>query len=107
MKDYTQISKYCFGDWYFEGEVNGHRTKIVICINSEKLIINWYIAGIYKEGKELSSNAHWYGEYLCFTEGQNYFVSNADELTLNFGEFSQPGVVGMVKWEHIFKRMGR
>ncbi|MBI3518045.1 MAG: hypothetical protein HY062_01640 [Bacteroidetes bacterium] len=104
-KYYTKVGKSIFGHWYFEQTIENYRTKIIISINSEKLIINWYIAGIYKEGIEISSNAHWYGDFLCFTEGQKYFVTHADEKILKFGEFSQLGVVGLVKWEYEFQKM--
>lgn len=107
MDKYSQVLSFFYGNWYLDKVINGRQTKIIICITSEKLIINWYIAGIYKEGKELSSNAHWYGDFLCFTEEQKYFITHADEKLLKFGEFSQPGIVGLVKWEHEFQRMAK
>lgn len=93
------------GAWIFEGDQRGSRFKIVLSIDDEKVVINNYIANIYRDGKEISSNAHWFGDYLCFTQGQKYFVKYADESKMLFGEFTSPGVVGLPVWEHEFKRM--
>lgn len=107
MSDEQKIkTNHCInGAWYFEGDQRGSRFKIVLSIDAERLVINNYIANIYKDGKEISSNAHWFGDYLCFTEEQKYFVKFADENKMLFGEFTSPGVVGLPLWEHEFTRM--
>ncbi len=101
----NKTGKFIYGAWYFEGNVKGSQFKIILSINEEKLVINNYIANIYKDGKEISSNAHWYEDYLCFTEGQKYFVRYADEKKMVFGEFTVAGVIGVPAWEHEFTRM--
>ena len=89
----TSTGQHINGAWYFEGDQRGSRFKIILSIDEEKLVINNYIANIYKDGKEISSNAHWYGDYFCFTEGQKYFVRYANETKMSFGEYTSPGVL--------------
>ena len=93
------------GSWCNDTKENDILHTIIVSINNGQLSINWFIANIYKEGLAISSNAHWYGDYLVFTERQKYFVKVADKEHLICGEFNQAGKYTEVKWEKEFKRM--
>ena len=93
------------GSWYNNTKEKDILHTINLSISNEQLSINWFVANIYVEGLAVSSNAHWYGDFLVFTEKQKYFVRYADKEYLIFGEFVQAGNYTEVKWEKEFKRM--
>jgi hypothetical protein len=92
------------GSWIFEGDQRGSGFKIKIEIDEQVLVINKWVYEIYEEGIEISSNAHWFGDYLIFSEGKKYYIKHADENTLIFGELIIPSVVGAKVWEYKFIR---
>lgn len=100
-----QTGKFIYGSWIWEGKGDGFNKSILISIDEKQVIINWLIAGICKNTKTFSSNAHWFGDYLNFIEGQVYYVKGANEEKMVFGEFEIAGVIGVSKWEKEFVRM--
>ena len=93
------------GHWMYEGDIKGYPTRINLRVSNEKLVINWWIANIYKEGIEISGNAHWFNEFLVFMEGMKYFIRSADEKKMSFGEMEPGGTIGKVVWEYEFVRL--
>lgn len=57
------------------------------------------------EKKELSGNAHWFGDYLLFIEGQEYYIRYADEEKLIFGQQQPSALIGQIIWEREFRRI--
>lgn len=100
-----QTCKLLYGNWIWEGKEDGFNKSIIVGIDEKQVIINWLVAGIHKESKTFSSNAHWFGDYLNFIDGQVYYVKSADAEKMVFGEFEFAGVIGMAKWEKEFVRM--
>lgn len=94
-----------YGSWIGEGKEDGFNKSIIVGIDEKQVIINWLVARIYKDVKTFSSNAHWFGDYLNFVEGQVYYVKSANENKMVFGEFEFAVVIGMPKWEKEFVRM--
>lgn len=101
----TKTGQFLYGNYFNEKTVNGVRKEIILSIDKEQIIINWFIAKIYSEGKHFSSNAHWYNDYLVFTDEPKYYVKYANESKLIFGEFTQAGIVGLPLWEEEFIRI--
>jgi len=96
--------KLAFGIWRceYKDEKKVNR-QITLRITEEKLVFNWFVENIYFEGKEISTSAHWFGDFLIFT-ATKYFVRYADEDVMAFGEMNA-SVVGDVKWERRFQRV--
>jgi hypothetical protein len=104
MTNETKIKtgKFINGIWSFEGNKKGSGFKIILSISEKKLVVNNYIANIFKNCEALFPNVHWLGDYLIFNEKQKYFVKFADETKMLFGEFTIPG---LRVWEHEFTRI--
>jgi hypothetical protein len=106
IKERTEL--FLYGNWFYEGKNDrGHSEQITIGIIKERdeVLINNFIATIYLNGDQFSANAHWYNDYLVFTDRPKYFIRKADEQKMVFGEFIQSGVIGTPLWEHVFTRM--
>lgn len=97
--------KQIYGNWKWDGIEDGFNKSIIIAIDEKQVIIKWVIAGMQKDTKAFSSNAHWFDDYLNFIEGQVYYVMSANENKMIFGEFEFPGVIGTAKWEKEFIRI--
>ncbi|MHB8262043.1 MAG: hypothetical protein ACYDEC_17425 [Bacteroidia bacterium] len=100
-----KTNKLLHGNYCHEKTVGGVRKEIIVSIDKEQVVINWFVAKVYSEGKHFSSNAHWFNDYLVFTDEPKYFVRYADEDKLLFGEFTQVGIIGLPKWEEEFVRI--
>ena len=86
----AQTGNFIFGVWQCEGIIDSYQTRIIVSISQREFIINWHIAGVFRNGITLSPSAHWFGDFLCFTDESKYFIKYADEQKMIFGEFSQP-----------------
>jgi hypothetical protein len=67
-----QTGNHLIGMWYSETMEGDVKHTTLISINLETLVINWQIADIHKESKSISSNAHWYNDFLMFMKGQQW-----------------------------------
>lgn len=53
-----------------------------------------------------SAGAHWFGEHLCFIDNNSpYYILQATEEEMVFGELHTAGLIGESKWIHKFKRL--
>lgn len=97
----------CFhGNWMCNEKVGSETVQIRIAITQEKTTIIRLVDDVEKENITISSNAHWYDNYLSFTETQRFYIRYANATQMVFGEVETPGDInGRNKWQFKFTRL--
>ena len=95
------------GHWMYEGDIKGYPTRINLRVSNEKLVINWWLHGILKNGiEEFAGKTAVFGEFLRFMGSGKYYTRYADETKMVFGEMkTDTGLIGEVVWEQEFVRL--